>query len=66
MNAESGDLVVHLRVVGQKEPSITVETDEGDGYDFIIKDKNIPRKSIKQWIEQLEYITHYLRNKTLP
>ena len=59
--AYHGDLRLTLRKTGNSEPSITIETDEGDGIDFSIKEHKIGKEHYEEWINQLQLIMEKLK-----
>jgi len=59
--AYHGDLRLTLRKTGNSEPSITVETDEGDGIDFLIKGHKIGKENYEEWINQLQIVIEKLK-----
>jgi hypothetical protein len=63
------DLQCNLRVIGWGKESFIVETDEGDGYDFMpgyMEGEGPVIKSYHydEWAEQLENIADWCRRKS--
>lgn len=59
------DLVLQLRIAGNSEESITISTDEGDGYTLMTNNKSqVPEKQhYEEWIGQLEHIIEILKDQ---
>lgn len=59
--AYHGDLRLSLRKIGNSQPSIVIDVDEGDGIDFSFKGHKIDKEHYQEWIDQLEIITERLK-----
>jgi hypothetical protein len=67
MNVYNCDLILKLRLIGNTNYNFLIETDEGDGLEFLetIQNKNTPAeyKHYVEWIKQLDEIKFYLQEK---
>jgi hypothetical protein len=57
------DLILELRIAGNSEESIRIDTDEGDGYTFFTNNNSQEPENqhYEEWIGQLEHIIDILK-----
>lgn len=56
------DLQCELRVIGYSKPSITLHSDEGDGYEMLINATNygLPELKSYQYMEWADQLLHFV------
>lgn len=59
------DLILELRIAGNSEESITIDTDEGDGYTLVTNSNSqVPENQhYEEWIGQLEHVIDILKEQ---